>query len=222
LSKSRCYVCLILITVVPRSLTAGDTGAAMLYSTGGVLLNGNLAPPSSALFPDDFVETPKNALAKIDVNGSTLMIQPESVTQYHGEELLLEHGSVQVNTSTQFRVRVGCVLVAPVTPGWTDYDVVDVNGTLTVSAHKSDVRIEPRIANPRAKGAGQSESITVHEGEQKTRDDKCGAAPPSPADAHGAILNSPLAKWTGIVVIGVVTCWALCRGDNPVSPSTPK
>ena len=65
--------------------------------------------------------------------------------------------------------------------------------------------------------------VTVHQGQQAIREERCGEAA-KPADvinAKGAILDSVSAKGIGITAIGVVTCWALCRGDDPVSPAKP-
>ena len=208
-----------LATILPSSLMAGDSGAGMLYSKGGVFLNGTLAPPSSALFPNDLVQTKKDSVAQIEAKGSTVTVQPETIAQYQDDELHLEHGSLQVNTSTQFRVRVGCLIVIPVTAEWTQYDVIDLDGKVTVAARKSDVRIETRVAGLHHEGRG--DTVTVHEGEQKTRDERCAAATASPVNATGAILNSAVAKWSGAAVVAVLTCWALCRGDNPISPSSP-
>ena len=54
LSKWRYFVCLLLLAILPASLLARTTAAAMLRSEGvGVLVNQYPAPASIALFPDD-------------------------------------------------------------------------------------------------------------------------------------------------------------------------
>ncbi len=108
---------------------------------------------------------------------------------------------------------------------WTRYEVADVDGKVTVSAFKNDVNINSRSVRPeREKQAANSSHATVREGEQKTRDEKCGAAEIKQATtspALGAVMNSPWARGAGLAAIGVLTCWALCRTDEPVSPSHP-
>jgi hypothetical protein len=48
---------------------------------------------------------------------------------------------------------------------------------VTVSALKSDVYLDARSNNPKdAKQAAQSGRVVVREGEQKSREEKCGAA----------------------------------------------
>jgi len=214
-----------MIAILPVSLLADDS-AAILRSNPRVLLNKNPAPASSALFPDDLVETPQKAVARIETTGSTADINPDTMVQFEGDELVLEHGTVSVSTTRGLRVRVGCVTVTPVNTDWTHYDVTDVDGKVTVSALKSDVYIDARSSNPqRAKQSAHSGRIIVRESEQKSRDEKCGGAaiPGSSGSVPGvgAILNSPWAKLAGIAAIGGLACWGLCHGDDAISPSRP-
>lgn len=226
LVKWRNLVCFPLIAILPVSLLADDTGAAILRSNPGVLLNKNPAPVSSALFPDDLVETPQKSVARIEATGSTADISPDTIVQFEGDELVLEHGSLSVSTTRQLRVRVGCLTVTPVNADWTQYEVSDIDGKVEVSAVKDDVYIDARSSNPQnARRSHLSERTLVREGERKSRDEMCGAAAPvssgSPIAAKGAILNSPYVKWSAIGVIGVLTCYALCQSDDALSPSHP-
>jgi hypothetical protein len=212
-----------MIAILPESLMADDS-AAILHSTGGVRLNGNPSPPSSALFPDDLVQTPSHSEATINAAGSTVMVNPDTVVQFEGIELHLDHGTLLVGTSRQLRVRVGCVTVIPVNPVWTQYDVTDVDGRVTVAARTSDVNIEARGSKlTQGQKGGSAERVTVREGEQKTREQNCAVAPQAPAyvAGKGAILNSPWVKWPAAGAIAVAACWVLCRGDDPISPSDP-
>jgi hypothetical protein len=224
LHRWRNLVCVGMIAILPESLMADDSAAAILHSTGGVLLNGNPAPPSSALFPDDLVRTPPHSEATINSAGSTVTVNPDTVVQFEGSELHLDHGILQVSTSRQLRVRVGCLTVVPVNPAWTQYDVTDVDGRVTVAARTSDVDIESRGTRlTQGQKGGRVQRVTVREGEQQTREENCAVAPQAPAyvAGKGAILNSPWVKWPAVGVIGVAACWVLCRGDDPISPTLP-
>lgn len=217
-----------MMVILPVSLMADDTGAAMLRSNGGVLVNKNQAPASTALFSDDLVET-QQGTARLEAPGSTADINQDTVVQFEGDELVLEHGTVSVNTSRLLRVRVGCVTVTPVNADWTHYDVTDSDGKITVSALKNDVYLEARSNNPQKAGQkatqpAHSDRMLVREGEQKSREEKCEVADfkePGHLAARGAIMNSPYVQWPAAGVIVGVTCWALCNSDNPVSPSAP-
>jgi hypothetical protein len=228
----RNLVCGVMMAMVPAAAMAQDSRRAMLHSEGGTSLNGNPAPNSSAIFPHDLIQTQKSNTAKIDADGSTVTVQPDTLVQFEGDELVLDHGSLQVKTAHVMRVRVNCLTVIPITPDWTQYDVTDVDGKVTVAAYQNDVKIHSHGArvrqskqsatSPESPSSGNSDAI-VHQSEQKTRDEHCGAAakPSEAIDAKGAILNSVWARGAGVVAIGVLTCWALCRGDEPVSPSVP-
>ena len=221
LSTWRHFVCLWLIAILPVWLVADDTAAAMLRNDGGVQLNKNPAPASAALFVNDLIETQSNATARIEATGSTVDINADTVVQFEGDELVLDHGSLAVNTSRGLRVRVGCVTITPVNPDWTHYEVTDREGKVSVSALKNDVYLEARSRRLQdVKQSGRSERSIVREGEQKSREESCGGAKKFPASS-GGFLNSPYTVGTATGVIVGVGCWALCRGDNPVSPDRP-
>ncbi|MGB9284136.1 MAG: hypothetical protein WCB59_08965, partial [Candidatus Sulfotelmatobacter sp.] len=59
----------------PLSLSAGDTGSAILHSEGGVWLNGMEMSGSAAIFPGDSVETKPGFVANLDAEGSSVLIQ---------------------------------------------------------------------------------------------------------------------------------------------------
>jgi len=214
----RKLVCGVMIVILPTSLMAQNSARAMLHDDGGVWLNGNPAPNSSAIFLHDLVQTQKGNWAKIDADGSTVTAQPETIVQFEGDELVLDHGSLQLNTSRGMKVRVNCITVIPLTQDWNRYDVTDVDGRVVVVAHQNDVRIHYQGAATRLSKQARSSDVTVHQGEQVTREERCGA-PARPAEATGTTLNSIWAKGAGIAAVGILTCWALCRGDEPVSPS---
>lgn len=219
----RNVVCATLSIILPVSLVAQDTGAAMLRTDGTTQVNDKNAPLSSAIFPNDLIQTPKAVGARIEAVGSFADINPETLVQFEGDELVLDHGSVAVNTSRLLRVRVGCVTVTPVNPEWTNYTVTDRDGKVTVSALKNDVYIDARSKNFEQMEKKHSERTIVREGEQKSRSEKCGAAdikPPDYVEGIGALFNSPRAIAAGVGII-ILTCLAICHNEDPVSPSHP-
>ena len=218
----RNLVCGVMAVVLPTSLMAQDSARAMLHNEGGAWVNGNLAPTSSTIFTHDVVRTQKENKARIDADGSTVTVEPETIVQFEGDELVLEHGTLQVNTFRGMRVRVNCVTVSPPAQEWARYDVTDVDGRVLVLAHQNDVKIHySGPATWRSKHVELAD-VTVYQGGQATHEDRCGEAPktPAPADANFAILNTPWAIGVGAAVVVGVTCWALCR-ENPMSPYQP-
>jgi hypothetical protein len=226
LSKWRHPVVLLMVVVLPVSLFAQESAGAMLHSSGtAVLVNKATVAASIAIFPNDLIETQKDAVARIEATGSTADINPETMVQFESDELVLDHGSVSVNTTRGLRVRVGCLTVTPVNPSdWTQYDVVDVDGKVTVHALKSDVYIDGRSKNPQdLKKPLRSTRDLVRETEQKSREEKCGGAYLKPDRIPGidGIMNSPVAIWIGGAMVAAVACLGLCRDDDPVSPYKP-
>ena len=212
-----------MIVILPASLLGQDSSRAILHADGGVWLNGNPAANSTTIFPYDVVQTQPVNTATINAEGSTATVQPNTVVQFEGDELVLDHGSLEVNTSRAMKVRVNCMTVVPLTTGWTRYEVTDADGKMQVAAGQNDVKIQYSATVTRHSKQAALSDVTVHQGEQVTREDKCGttAKPGDVVDARAAILNSTWAKGAGAVAIGVITCYALCRGGNPVSPSMP-
>jgi hypothetical protein len=223
-----------MVVLCPLSLLAGDKGAAvvqgaavaqsaLVHSNGGVWVNGSEVADSTAVFPGDLLETKPGAVANLDAEGSSVLIQPESVVRFQRNSLSLEHGAVTVETSTAMSVRVNCIKVEPTSSERTKYDTADMSGTVKVAAHKDDVNITQTVALRKATPESNSpQSAVVHEGEQATRDEAaaCGAAQRPTGAGNG--LN---AKWleigAGAGGGAVVLCLLLCQGSKHanISPS---
>lgn len=224
-SALRNFVCWMMIIQCPLALTAADTGSAVLRSEGGVWVNGSEVAASTVVFPGDLLETKPGFVANLDAEGSSVLIQPESIVKFQGTFLSLEHGSVSVGTSTAMSVHVNCIKVEPVSNERTQYDVADVNGMVKVSAQKKDVNITQSVALQKTpRESTPSQSATLHEGEQATRDEAvaCGPAPRPGVAASG--LNT---KWVEIGAGAgggvLLLCILLCKssGHSSVSPSQP-
>jgi hypothetical protein len=214
-----------MIVWLPASLLAGDTNSAVVHSKGGVWVNGAEATDSTVVFPGDLLETKPGFVANLDAAGSSVLIQPESVVKFQGTFLMLEHGSVEVGTSTSMGVHVNCIKVEPVSNDRTQYDVTDLTGTVRVAARKNDVSISQGALRKASSRSDAGQSPTVHEGQQAARDEAvaCGAA----SRPEGAGTNGVNTKWLEIgggTAGGVaVLCLILCKGPSSsnVSPSSP-
>lgn len=223
--KFRNIVCALMAVIYPAAVSNAQSGLATLYSQGGVRLNGASPPGVIAIFPDDEVQTEHGSMAKLAANGSSVTVGPESLVRFEGTYVVLEHGSVAVETSQAFAVRVGCLTVVPARIEGTQYDVTDSNGEVKVVARKSDVNIDRKNKEQSPKTASEDEHVTVREGTQETRQDHCGAAAPvshaAVAGIKGPFLNSAWVKLGGSGAVAGLACWVLCQGDNPISPNTP-
>src|SRR5882762_293044 len=104
--KWRDFVCGAMMIISPVSLCTQEPEAAILHDSGGVFLNGALAPASSAVFPNDVLQTQSQSEATLDINGTTVTIKSDTVLEFKGNELDLDHGTLLVSTARGMKVRV--------------------------------------------------------------------------------------------------------------------
>jgi hypothetical protein len=210
----------ILMIFSAASFGAENSPVAMLYARGETTLNGNSVPRSSALFSGDLIRTSADSVANINATGTTVLILNESLVQYAGNAVTLEHGGVRVSTSKLIATRAGAVTVTPVANNWTEFEVRDVDGTVHVAARKGDLTI-----------SDGSRTTTLAQGQETTRDDtqaqtgngkkkEKGAGGTVPGASAG-IMNSPVTIGIGAAAIVGGTAWVLIQSDNPVSPAKP-
>lgn len=213
-----------MIFLCPLSLAGQDTKSAVLHSDGGVWVNGQEIAASTAVFAGDLIETKPGFVANLDAEGSSVLIQPESIIKFQGNFLDLEHGSVAVGTSTSMSVHVNCIKVEPISTERTQYDVADLSGTVHVVAHKNDVNIHGG-ANLKKPTNDENAQATVHEGHEANRDETviCGA--PLRPEAAGSGLNTKWLEIGGGAGGAILLCILLCKSSNhsgtSVSPSAP-
>lgn len=223
----RSFVSLSLLAVLSVSLSADESaGAALLRISGEVLVNQRAAPVSIAIFVGDEIETRPGSSARIEYPGSLIEISPEAIVRFESGEVVLEHGSVIVTSLRQFRVHAGCVVATPVATERTIYVVKDTDNRVTVFAQKKDVKLDSQSDGIK-RATRQESSIheIVHESEQKSREEHCGAGDPrtsAMSPMRIPVLNSPyVVGGAAAGVIGGTLCILLCSNDDPVSPWSP-
>jgi hypothetical protein len=216
----------VLLLSFPASVFAADSNAAMLYTDGSAWVNGAPVPrPTTAIFLGDLLQTRSDSVANINSPGSTITVFAGSLVKFEGSSVNIEHGGVTVSTSKAVATSAGGVKVWPASEAWTEFNVMDVDGTIRIAARKGDLTVSDGTS-----------TITLPQGQETTRDENSdqssdknskekkkskkrgeGAAP----GASGGILNSPLAIGIGAGAVGLVTGWALWHNDQPASPSKP-
>src|SRR5882724_6904634 len=138
----RRMVSCVLLSLVPSSLFAADSNAAMLYTKGTAWVNGaNVPRSSSAIFSGDLLLTRSDTIANINAPGSSITVQNDSLVQYEGSLLKIEHGGVTVSTSKSVATSAGSVKVTPASPVWTEFSVTDLDGVVRIAARKGDLTI---------------------------------------------------------------------------------
>lgn len=211
--------CLMLV-IFPGALSAADQPSAMLYSHGNAMLNGASIARSSAIFAGDLVQTTKDSVANINATGSTILVLNDSLVQYEGSKVKLEHGGVSVSTSKSLATRAGGVTVSPAASVWTEFDVKDVDGTVRIAARKGDLTISDDTGTSTL--AQGQETTREESGSEKDKKGKkrggAGAGAGSAPAAAGGILDSPVAIGIGGGIVLGAAAFAVIHGDEPASP----
>jgi len=222
-SAFRKMVSCVLLFLFPGSLLAADSNAAMLYTNGAAWVNGAHVPrSSSSIFSGDLLQTRSDSVANIDEPGSSITVLADSLVQFQGSSVDIQHGGVTVSTSKGVSTTAGDVKITPASYSWTEFNVVDVDGTVRIAARKGDLTI-----------SDGKEVVTLAQGQETTRDEsssdndkdngkkknkrRSGAAPA----AGGGILSSPYAIGIGAAAVAGVATWVLIKNDNPASPTKP-
>jgi hypothetical protein len=224
-SAFRGMVSCVLAILFPGSLFAADSNAAMLYTNGAAWVNGAHVPrSSSAIFLGDLLQTRSDSVANINQPGSSITVLSDSLVQFEGASVDIQHGGVTVSTSKGIAATAGDVKVAPASSAWTEFNVTDVDGTVRIHASKGALTI-----------SDGKEVVTLEQGQDTTRDESSGSADQNPKKrgknkkaatgatpgASGGVLNSPVAVGIGGAAVIGLTTWVLVKSDNPASPTKP-
>jgi hypothetical protein len=208
-----------IVVILSAALFAADQPAAMLYSHGTALLNGNSITRSSALFSGDLVQTNADSVANINATGSSVLVLNDSLVQYQGSGLKLEHGGVSISTSKLLATRVGNVTVSPVSGVWTEFEVRDVDGRVQIAARKGDLSVSDDAGTTTlAQGQETTRDDSQQTEEQKKKKKRVAAAY---VPATGAFFDSPWAIGIGAGLVAGGVVWAVVQGGTPVSPAVP-
>ena len=216
-SSLRAMLSCMLMFVLPASMFAADSTAAMLYTNGTAWINGGTVPKSSAIFLGDLVQTKADSVASIKAPGTSVLVSSDSLVQFQGDAIKLEHGGMNVGTSKSVAARIGGLRVVPVSPSWTEFEVRDTDGAVKIVARKGDLTlIDADGTTTLPQGQETTRDETQEKGKKK-RDRVAGAAPA----AGGGILDSPIAIGLGAGAVAGLTAWVLIRDGDPISPKFP-
>lgn len=223
-SALRGMVSCVLTVLFPISLFAADSNAAMLYTNGPAWINGTHVPrPTLAIFSGDLLQTRSDSVANINQPGSTVRVLSDSLVQFQGTSVKIDHGGVTVSTSRSMATTAGDIRITPTSDNWTEFTVIDNDGTVRIAARKGDVNI-----------SDGKDTVTLAQGQETTRDESSdnssdksqrkrrkGTAPGAVPGATGGILNSPIAVGIGGAAVLGLTTWVIFRSDEPASPAKP-
>src|SRR5215471_13747248 len=127
---------------VPVLVVRGRLELRYVYTSGHGWVNGSHVPrSSSAIFSGDLLQTHSDSIANLNQSGSTVQVRSDSLVQFEGSLVKIDHGAVRVSTSKLMATTAGDVNVVPASSAWTEFNVTDVDGTVRISARKGDLTI---------------------------------------------------------------------------------
>jgi hypothetical protein len=163
-------------------------------------------------------------VANINQAGSSITVLADSLVQFQGTSVDIQHGGVTVATSKEIFATAGDIKVTPKSNAWTEFRVIDTDGTVRIHAEKGDLLIDDgskvvTLAQGQADQTVDENNPQAQNSKKKGKNKKqaTGAAPA----AGGGILSSPYAVGIGAGAIIGVTTWVLIKNDNPASPTRP-
>jgi len=222
-SAFRGVVSCVLMILFPGSLFAADSNAAMLYTNGAAWVNGAHVPrSSSAIFSGDLLQTRSDSVANINEPGSSITVLYDSLVQFEGASVDIQHGGVTVSTSKGIVATAGDVKVMPASNQWTEFNVTDINGEVKIFARKGDLTINYgadvfQVPQGQDKTLDETNPDVKKDSKKNNKRRAAGAVPA----AGGGILSSPYAIGIGAGAIAGVTTWVLLQSSNPASPTKP-
>src|SRR5258708_36856449 len=145
--------CLVLLTA--GALLAQETGAAVIYGTGSVFLNGAALSNSSAVTVGDVIQTRDNGVANVNAPGATAVVESNTIVRFQSGGFALDRGSVSVATGKAMSVFARDFKITPVSGDWTEFYVTRASGSIQIMARKNGVTV-----------SCGSNSSTLREGQQ--------------------------------------------------------
>jgi hypothetical protein len=211
-------VCCMMIAVLPASLLAADSGAAMVRPYGAAWLNGIAVQQSSAIFPGDLVQTSSSSALKIRTPGSSVTVLSDSAVKFGEGQVSVEHGGVQMLTSKGMFARAGIITATPASSSWTEFELTHGNGTVQITALKGDLQI-----------SDGSQTTTLPQGQQTTQKDSEQSqnkeetpVPAAKKNRKGVIILAVAGGAAAVAIVAVVAS-SLASAGTPrsISPITP-
>jgi hypothetical protein len=215
-SMLRNVICWMLIAVIPASLVAADvdSGGAMLYGSGKgtVWLNGATLPRSSAVFPGDLIQTQTESLATLDASGSGVIVLQDSLVKFEGNAVSVEHGGVSVATSKRMVALAKEITVTPVSNAWTEFEVLEADGTVQIVATKGDVNVSCGNGTANLSQGEQATGDNAGDCNKKKKKRRLAGAPPPQG---GGPLTDPYVVAGSLIGGGAILCLLLCTESKP-------
>jgi ferric-dicitrate binding protein FerR (iron transport regulator) len=201
---SRWVVAVLLVIVFPVSMMMAQNGGAMVYTNGGVLVNGHNVTDSSAIVAGDRVETAKSG-ATVVANGASVVLSAGSALAYAGDSVTLDAGSALVRANKGFSMHVAGVTITP--QDGAQFSVSRNGNTVKVSTTKGSVSL-----------LNGKESVVIASGNSYTSGEQVAKIP---AAKKAMSEDAGLLTAIGLAVAAGVALGIYNANNGTSSPSVP-
>jgi hypothetical protein len=134
-------IALLLVVTSPLLMADPAPKSAMLFATGPVRVNGLGSARTSAVFGGDAIATDASATGTISSLGSVVMVPPNSLVVFQGNDIVLNTGFAVVSTTRGMRAQVGNYAVAPAQNGNGRFEVMRAGSFVHIRAARGPVTI---------------------------------------------------------------------------------
>ena len=207
--------------LLPMTLLAADTNAALLSGKGTVKVNSRAVPQSSVAYVGDKIETTNDATVTLTTTSSVTTLAPNSSVFYRGSAVEMLSGHVEVKADRSVQAYLGNLRIVP-TDKEARFQMRQDGETLILAALHGPLAVTDGV-----------HTMVLAEGEmmtRRTRDPEPAAlwearVPPAPALTNVGVLPG----WTLIAIaagvagagaIGIVAASGSSQDQNQ-SPRQP-
>ncbi len=229
------FVTVLLVFSLSSAEAFASAAAGMLRSNGGVSVNGAPVNPITTVFAGDRIETAPQAGASLTMNGSSLLLDPNSSLTFTGNEMNFYCGGGTVQANQGLSARFGRVAVKPakdnarfqVQQSGEMLKVSAIDGNLTVSDGMKSVNLAPGNSTSVPNlGCGQMAKNTTPQEIGNNTNTAADSNPQSAAPQQGSAGNTTGVYTKGMTaapaaVLGVAVAGIILVNQTPVSPSKP-
>lgn len=178
---SRALACLVTILSLTALTFGGSSDAAVLHSSGAVVVNGSAAPTTTALFRGDKVQTADGGVVTISSPGSTVLVPSNSQMVFNGGVLDLTSGSASVSTTKGMTAQADKYLIAPATGGTAKFEIKKTGSSVLIHASSGVLNVSsPGGTFTLAEGT----TATLDSGRNASKGTSLNAAAPDPYSAQ--------------------------------------
>jgi hypothetical protein len=226
------FVAVLLALSLSSAEAFASATAGMLRSNGGVSVNGSPVNPVTTVFAGDRIETAPQAAASLTMNGSSLLLDPNSSLTFTGDEMNFYCGGGTVQASQGLEARFGRIEVKPakgnarfqVQQSGEMLKVSAIDGNLTVADGSKTMNLAPGNSTSLPNlGCGQMAQNTPQQvsntgnatpNSNPANSSTSGPANPSAVGMKGTIIPP-------VVVVSLAITGVILVSQQPISPSGP-